>query len=78
MTPHDKEEDRFDFFLTELRRLSEETGLVIAGCGCCGSPSIKDISGLYLEIEGHYEVDEYFAGRYTLASCLVWVEEEEK
>lgn len=34
------EKKRFDKFLIELAKLTRETGVVISGCGCCGSPDI--------------------------------------
>ena len=31
------------YFLHKLHKLTKETGLVIGGCGCCGSPWISRI-----------------------------------
>ena len=33
-------------FLIGLERLSRETGIVIDGCGCCGSPRMKAVSDM--------------------------------
>jgi len=35
--------NKYDYFLNELTRLSQETGLIIGGCGCCNSPFISEI-----------------------------------
>lgn len=31
-----------EYFLSELGRLSRETGITIHGCGCCGSPWLEE------------------------------------
>lgn len=38
-------------FLEGLNKLSEETGIIIWGCSCCGSPNLEERTKL-----GHYEV----------------------
>lgn len=35
--------ERRDAFLSELRELTEKHGVVISGCGCCGSPRLTDL-----------------------------------
>jgi hypothetical protein len=40
-------------FLEELGKLSEKHGIVIGGCGCCGSPYIYDAQG-----KGVYTVND--------------------
>lgn len=40
-------------FLRELSELSNKHGVVIAGCGCCGSPFITE-----WKAKGKYSVDE--------------------
>ena len=34
--------DKEKAFLIGLERLSRETGIVIGGCGCCGSPYLTE------------------------------------
>lgn len=29
-------------FLLELEKLTRETGIVVGGCGCCGSPTLSE------------------------------------
>ena len=36
---------RLEDFLKELTELSKKYGLYIGGCGCCGSPWIRDTKG---------------------------------
>lgn len=51
-----KEED----FLLELTALTQKYKLAIAGCGCCGSPSLdelKDVSPEDGYIHGHSMMD---------------------
>ena len=35
--------NRLELFLKELAELTKKYGLVIGGCGCCGSPWIEDL-----------------------------------
>ena len=55
--------ENLDKFLKELSELSNKYGLVIDGCGCCGSPWIEEIDGdviaEYLEFKSdrRYKVD---------------------
>ncbi len=37
-------EEREKEFLIGLAKLTRETGIIISGCGCCGSPSIDEAS----------------------------------
>jgi hypothetical protein len=48
-------------FLKDLTALSRKHGLIIWGCGCCGSPSLNDLdekdAGEYL-MNNHYHGPE--------------------
>lgn len=51
-------------FLEELSELTTKYGIIIAGCGCCGSPYLTNISG-ETSIEGKemedlaWDIDHY-------------------
>lgn len=52
-----------DSFLRELTALSQKYGIVIGGCGCCGSPLLmptpkKEEEGFYL-VDGGNECLEW-------------------
>ena len=57
-----KKIENLNNFLEELSALSNKYGLVIGGCGCCGSPWVEGMSGnesydnLSFE-EGKYRVE---------------------
>jgi hypothetical protein len=36
--------EQIEAFLTELTELSRKYGITIGGCGCCGSPSLDELS----------------------------------
>lgn len=38
------EERRRNQFMIGLAKLTRETGIAVAGCGCCGSPRLDDLS----------------------------------
>ena len=38
------ENEKLTLFLKELSELTKKYGLVIEGCGCCGSPRIYDVN----------------------------------
>ena len=40
--------EKFEAFRVGLEKLTRETGVVIGGCGCCGSPSLFDLTVLLL------------------------------
>lgn len=50
-------------FLADLTRLSREHGLIIEGCGCCGSPWISEISP---DSEGRYTASTHWQGAETI------------
>lgn len=39
------EEERIKLFLSELYELSMKYRIGIGGCGCCGSPTLDDLTG---------------------------------
>lgn len=47
----------YEEFLEDLRLLTEKHGLVITGCGCCGSPAISPFSE-WSPSGGHYKCNE--------------------
>lgn len=50
-------------FLADLSALTKKHGIVIGGCGCCGSPYLTEpIEG---KREGHYTTDKS-------DDCLTW------
>lgn len=42
-------EERLCEFLEKLSALTREYGIVINGCGCCGSPWLEDMSNIKRE-----------------------------
>lgn len=60
------EKDRIEEFLEKLSELSNNYGLYISGCGCCGSPSIVDMGNdiilcdylEYCRTQNNYEVGD--------------------
>lgn len=49
--------EREQQFLDGLTELTKRTGVVIAGCGCCGSPFLVD--DLPVTEDGRYTISEY-------------------
>ena len=49
-------------FLIGLAKLTHETGIEIGGCGCCGSPHIREI-----------DIESKDAG-YADVDCVTWVD----
>lgn len=60
--------DNMRNFLDGLTKLTMETGVMIAGCGCCGSPYLSEVSGY---ISGSYTVEP---GNGYSADNLTFVE----
>lgn len=62
-------------FLIGLEKLTRVTGIAIAGCGCCGSPSLVELEKNSLHKEAGYcnasnvmwvsKNDEYDWGEYS-------------
>lgn len=48
-------------FFKELAELTKKYGLIIGGCGCCGSPWIQDFDGrfIYDDLSYNKETEEY-------------------
>lgn len=44
-------------FILGLEKLTRETGVAIAGCGCCDSPSLCDVTPDQLAPESGYGCD---------------------
>ena len=42
-------------FLLDLTELSKRHGLLIWGCGCCGSPVVEKVRNPDKHRDGHYE-----------------------
>lgn len=42
------DEDKKRRFLTDLTAVSRQHGIVIGGCGCCGSPWVDDMDERYI------------------------------
>lgn len=46
--------EKFKAFLDGLERLSRETGVIIGGCGCCGSPGLCEMTAENSSAENGY------------------------
>lgn len=42
-------------FIKGLKKLTLKTGIVIGGCGCCGSPFLRELAEV--EKNGNYDFD---------------------
>jgi len=58
-------EEREKAFLLELTALTRKHGLCIAGCGCCGSPSVDELTPEDLVPEAGYG--------YGYTGQVVWI-----
>jgi hypothetical protein len=45
-------------FLIGLEKLSRKTGVVIGGCGCCGSPWVSEIDEAALDEKAGYAMTQ--------------------
>ncbi len=67
---------RVDAFLVALTALSEAHGITIGGCGCCGSPSLDnmtdDMKGGNYQVDGVAKTSHDGTGLY-LPDALTWV-----
>lgn len=52
-------ENNKEKFLTELTELSKKHGIVIHGCGCCGSPWLDELKEN--ETNKKYVVNSYYS-----------------
>jgi hypothetical protein len=41
-------------FLIGLEKISRETGVIVEGCGCCGSPSLRTLDSSDMPPEAGY------------------------
>lgn len=57
-----------EYFLSELGRISRETGITIHGCGCCGSPWLEGVPK-EKEPEGYWD-------RAEVRDNLAWDRDE--
>ena len=64
MTPEEKT------FIRGLEKLSRETGIIIAGCGCCGSPFMDELEQTAKSENAGYAVIEY--------GQIMWIAENDK
>lgn len=60
--------ERYEAFLADLGAISSKHGVVISGCGCCGSPFLNHGNADGTPIRsGHYGHDSY--------DDITWVED---
>jgi len=69
--------NKYEAFLKDLTELSEKHGVIIGGCGCCGSPRLEEFDDInedhpFEVTGGWYEVDDY-----DTPDCLRWVNNDE-
>jgi hypothetical protein len=58
--------EREKTFLIGLEKLTRQTGITIAGCGCCGSPFLNDLQEFESEESAGYGIG--YAGEVTWIS----------
>ena len=57
-------------FFAELLKISDKHGFYISGCGCCGSPFIKDEDVEYIKISKNRVEWRESEDRYILVKCF--------
>lgn len=60
MNSREREEfpEKAEAFLSDLRRISLKHGVVVSGCGCCGSPRLAGLSKRDMKThKGRYKAD---------------------
>ena len=50
--------ENLEMFMKELAELTDKYGLSIGGCGCCGSPWIRDTKGTVVADDLYYDRHE--------------------
>ena len=63
-------EKSIENFLTEMSNLTKNYGLIIGGCGCCGSPYLTQIDGEPIPIYENLHFDKE-TGSYTVQESNV-------
>ena len=75
MREQDSIDEQIKKFLVGLEKLTRETGVVVKGCGCCGSPWLQKLNNtIYSDVdvlnpEAGYSIGNDNSG---LLSCLKW------
>ena len=58
------DKEKLNEFLEELSKLSSKYGLVIGGCGCCGSPWVEDVNSGVILNDLEFENNKYKVSHY--------------